>query len=63
MPDDETTPERIDAATTPGPEVDGTADGNPVAGVEMSEKQKDEAVKPDDAAFEVDGPQASAGHA
>jgi len=53
-------PERINASTTPEG-VDGTTEGNPVAGVEIDEAAKEEAVQPDDNAFEVDGPQV--GHA
>lgn len=54
------TPERIDASITPD-EVDGTPEGNPIAGVQIDEADKDKAVEPDDNAFEVDGPQV--GHA
>lgn len=40
----------------------GTESGNPIAGVEMSDEDKEQAVEPDDnGAVEVDGPQA--GHA
>jgi len=52
IPDDEAT----DA-------VDGTRAGNPIAGVEIDEAEKERAVEPDDKPQEVDGPQASGGHA
>ena len=44
-------------------EVDGTAAGNPIAGVEIDEAEAEHAVVPDDKPQEVDGPQASGGHA
>ncbi len=53
-------PERIDDETTPEG-VDGTREGNPIAGVEISEEEADRAVEPDDKAAPLDGPQA--GHA
>lgn len=53
-------PERIDAATTPEG-VDGTTEGNPIAGVRIDEADLENAVEPDENALEVDGPQA--GHA
>ncbi|GAA5144033.1 hypothetical protein GCM10023340_10860 [Nocardioides marinquilinus] len=63
MSEHQNEPERIDADVTPGPEVEGTAAGAPTAGSEMGVAEHDEAVEPDDKAFEVDGPEASAGHA
>ncbi len=54
---------RIDDDTTPDDTVDGTAAGNPIAGVEADEADVEAAVEPDDKPFEVDGPEASAGHA
>ncbi|RLV49636.1 hypothetical protein D9V37_06870 [Nocardioides mangrovicus] len=53
-------PERIDADITPDDSVDGTATGNPVAGVQIDEQEAERAVEPDDnSALEVDGPQQS----
>ncbi|QCW49390.1 hypothetical protein FE634_01290 [Nocardioides dongxiaopingii] len=49
------------ADTAPGGDVPGTEGGNPIAGVEIDEAEVEQAVEPDDNAFEVDGPQA--GHA
>ncbi|MXG91812.1 hypothetical protein [Nocardioides flavescens] len=61
MADEQTTPEqRIDDDTSTD-DVPGTAAGDPVAGAEISEEDKERAVEPDDDALEVDGPQA--GHA
>jgi hypothetical protein len=54
----DTNPERITDATTPEG-VDGTTDGNPIAGAEISEEEHDRAVTPDDDVQEVDGPQQS----
>lgn len=43
-------------------EQTGTSSGNPIAGVEISEEEKEHAVEPEDnSALEVDGPQV--GHA
>lgn len=53
-------PERITDATTPEG-VDGTTEGNPIAGVELDDAEHERAVEPDDRAFEVDGP--ATGHA
>lgn len=58
---DDLNPDRIDDPVTPDDSTDGTAAGDPVAGAKISEEAKDEAVEPDDNAFEVDGPQV--GHA
>lgn len=57
MPDNPNEPERIDDETTPEG-VDGTREGNPIAGVGISEEEAERAVEPDDNAREVDGPQA-----
>lgn len=51
-------PERITDATTPEG-VDGTTDGNPIAGVEIDEADLANAVEPSDDVQEVDGPQQS----
>jgi len=48
-------PTRITDDTTPE-DVDGTTEGNPIAGVEIDEAEKERAVEPDDNAQEVDGP-------
>ena len=60
MADNPNEPERIDASTTPEG-VDGTREGNPIAGVQISEEDAENAVEPDDKALPLDGPQA--GHA
>lgn len=59
--DDQINPDRIDDDTQPTRAVDGTTEGNPIAGAEIDDEAHAEAVEPDDNAFEVDGPQA--GHA
>jgi hypothetical protein len=63
MSSHETDPPRIDEDTTPDESVPGTAAGEPTAGVEADEAEVEDAVEPDDKPFEVDGPEASAGHA
>ena len=63
MADDEINPDRIDDANTPDDTTDGTKDGDPIAGAKISDSEVEDAVEPDDNAFEVDGPSASAGHA
>jgi hypothetical protein len=58
---------RADATGTDATGTDhedaGTSGGNPVAGVTISEEEAEQAVTPDDKPQEVDGPEASAGHA
>ena len=61
MSENQIDPERIDDDVTPDEEVPGVTSGNPIAGVEIDEQDLEDAVEPDDNAFEVDGPQA--GHA
>ena len=61
MTEEQINPTRIDDHLRPPDEVAGTTDGAPTAGRELSEDKHEEAVEPDDNAFEVDGPQA--GHA
>lgn len=63
MTSDENDKPRIDEDTTPDDSVTGTAAGDPIAGVEADEAEVEDAVEPDDQPFEVDGPEASAGHA
>lgn len=53
-------PERIDDGVRDD-DAPGVADADPIAGARIDEDDLDEAVVPDDNAFEVDGPQA--GHA
>ena len=45
----------------PEEHTEGTAGGNPVAGVEIDQADRDDAVEPDQGAMEVDGP--ATGHA
>ena len=45
----------------PEEHTQGTASGNPVAGVEIDQADRDDAVEPDQGAMEVDGP--ATGHA
>ncbi len=59
--DPEATNEGTQSTETPDVLAGGTAAGSPVEGAEISEDAADNAVEPDDDAFEVDGPQA--GHA
>jgi hypothetical protein len=63
MSEQQNEPERSDADLTPDDDVEGTAQGAPTAGAEIDEAEAERAVEPDDGAFEVDGPEASAGHA
>ena len=51
-------PERITDVTTPGipDDAKGTAQGDPIAGVEIDPAEAEQAVEPDDDALEVDGP-------
>ena len=61
MTEEQINPDRIDDATSAPEGVAGTTEGAPTTGRELSEGEHDDAVEPDDNAFEVDGPQA--GHA
>lgn len=61
MSEEQINPVRADHEVNPETGVPGTAEGHPTDGVEIDEAEVDEAVTPDDNAFEVDGPQA--GHA
>ncbi len=59
--DPEATNEGTQSTETPEVPAGGTAAGSPVEGAEITEEAAQDAVEPDDNAFEVDGPQA--GHA
>ncbi|WP_323791153.1 hypothetical protein [Nocardioides sp.] len=61
MTEEQINPDRIDDDISAPEGVGGTTDGAPTAGREISEDKHEDAVEPDDNAFEVDGPQA--GHA
>lgn len=61
MTQDQFDPQNSDADLSATESVPGTADGSPTEGVEITEAEHDQAVEPDDNAFEVDGPQV--GHA
>ena len=61
MSQEQIDPTRIDDATSAPEGVAGTTEGEPTAGRELPPEDHEEAVEPDNNAFEVDGPQA--GHA
>lgn len=61
MTEEQINPRRIDDDIKADLDVDGTAEGIPTAGTDMTDAQVEEAVEPDDKALDLDGP--TPGHA